>query len=85
MSHLANVLFLVGALLSPILVTKTQSLFDQLNVLSGLWNYESAVSFGKLGGVSIQKAVPLFPRLDMAKEVEFIKELMAAPKEKAAA
>lgn len=85
MSHLANVLFLTGTLLSPILVTKSESLLDQLNVPSELRNYESAVAFGKLGGVAIQKATPLFPRLDAAKEVEFIKELMAAPKEKAAA
>ncbi len=85
MSHLANVLFLTGMLLSPILVTKSESLLEQLNVPMELRNYESAVAFGKLGGVVIQKATPLFPRLDAAKEVEFIKELMAAPKEKAAA
>ncbi len=85
MSHLANVLFLTGMLLSPILVTKSESLLEQLNVPVELRNYESAVAFGKLGGVVIQKATPLFPRLDAAKEVEFIKELMAAPKEKAAA
>ncbi len=85
MSHLANVLFLAGTLLSPVLISKCESLFEQLNVPMELRNYEAATAFGKLGGVSIQKASPLFPRLEVEKEVEFIKGLMAAPKEKAAA
>ncbi len=85
MSHLANVLFLAGTLLSPILISKCESLFEQLNVPTELRNYEAATAFGKLGGVSIKKASPLFPRLEVEKEVEFIKSLMAAPKEKAAA
>lgn len=85
MSHVANVLFLAGTLLSPILVTKSESLLNQLGVPEELRTYEAATSFGKLGGVHIAKAEPLFPRLDEVKEVAFIKEIMAAPKEKAAA
>ena len=85
MSHLANVLFLAGTLLSPILVTKSESLFDQLGVPTSMRNYETATKFGSLSNIQTQKAEPLFPRLDEAKEVEFIQELMAAPKEKAAA
>jgi hypothetical protein len=38
-----------------------------------------------LGGVKIEKGEQLFPRLDVANEVQYIKDLMAAPKEKAAA
>lgn len=85
MSHLANVLFLAGTLLSPILVTKSKSLYDQLGVPEHMRNYESATRFGSLGGQKVEKGAPLFPRLVEADEIEFIKNIMAAPKEKAAA
>lgn len=85
MAHLANVIFLSGTLLSPILVTKSEALYDQLGIPADLRNYEAATSFVQLGGTHINKGEPLFPRLDVEKEVEFIKELMAGPKEKAAA
>ena len=85
MAHLAGVLFLAGELLSPILITKSKELFDQLGLGEAERTYEKAVSLCSLGGHHVVKGSPLFPRLDAAKEVEFIKALMAAPKEKAAA
>ena len=85
MSHLANAIFLAGSLLSPILVTKSEKLFDQLGVPASMRNYETATHFGSLGGQVVNKGEQLFPRLDEAKEVEFIQNLMKAPKEKAAA
>jgi methionyl-tRNA synthetase len=85
MSHLANAIYLIGTLLSPILVTKSQSLFDQLGVPAPKRNYESALKFGSLGKVHVAKGEQLFPRLDEPKEVEYLKGLMATPKEKAAA
>ena len=85
MSHLANAIFLAGTLMSPILVTKSEKLFDQLGVPAEMRNYETAVKFGSLGGVKVEKGEQLFPRLDVANEVQYIKDLMAAPKEKAAA
>jgi len=85
MNHLANVIYLVGVLLSPVLVTKSESLFDQLGVPASMRNYESALKFGSLGAVKVSKGEQLFPRLDAIKEVEFLKAMMATPKEKAAA
>lgn len=85
MSHLANAVYLAGTLLSPILVTKTKSLYDQLGVPEDKRTYKSAVNFGSLGGVHVAKGEPLFPRLNENEEVAFIKELMNGPKEKAAA
>jgi hypothetical protein len=83
--HLANVIYLCGTLLSPILVTKSEKIYDQLGVPSEMRNYDSAMKFGSLSGVKVVKGDQLFPRLDEAVEVQFIKDLMAAPKEKAAA
>ena len=85
MAHLAGVLFLAGELLSPILITKSNNLFDQLGLAKEERTYEKATSLSSLGGHRVVKGAPLFPRLDVAKETEFIKNLMAAPKEKAAA
>lgn len=85
MSHLANAIFLAATLLSPILVEKSKEAFGQLGVPEELRNHQSATTIGSLGGVSIQKGSPLFPRLDVEAEVAYIQGLMSAPKEKAAA
>ncbi|MCQ2799291.1 MAG: methionine--tRNA ligase [Bacilli bacterium] len=85
MSHLANAIFLAGSLLSPILVTKSEKIFDQLGVPAEMRNYDAAAKFGSLGGQTVNKGDQLFPRLDVETEVQFIKDLMLAPKEKAAA
>ena len=85
MSHLANIIYLAGTLLSPILVTKSEKIYDQLGVDASMRNYECATKFGSLGGQTVNKGDQLFPRLDVEAEVQFIKDLMLAPKEKAAA
>lgn len=85
MAHLANVIFLAGMLLSPILVTKSEKIFDQLGLPPEKRNYETAIRMGSLAGIQVHKGEQLFPRLDTENEINFIKELMASPKEKAAA
>jgi methionyl-tRNA synthetase len=85
MAHLANVLFLAGVLLSPILVTKSDKIFDQLGIPASMRNYETATKFGSLKGLKVAKGDQLFPRLDVASEVAYIQQVMAAPKEKTAA
>lgn len=85
MAHLAAVLFLCGTLLSPVLVNKSAKIFDQLGIPAQLRSYDNAAKFGLLTGLKVAKGDQLFPRLDTPSEVQFIKDLMAAPKEKAAA
>lgn len=85
MSHLANVIYIAGTLLSPVLVTKTDKIYDQLGVPASLRNYDSIKNFGVIANVKVEKGEQLFPRLNEAEEIEYIKGLMAAPKEKAAA
>lgn len=85
MNILASILFEVGMLLSPALVEKSEGLFDQLGLDKEDRTYEKAVSLASLEGIKTQKGEPLFPRLDIVKETEAIKEMMAGPKEKAAA
>lgn len=85
MSHLANVIYIAGTLLSPVLVTKAEKIYDQLGVSASLRNYDSIKDFGVISNVKVEKGEQLFPRLNEAEEIEYIKGLMAAPKEKAAA
>lgn len=77
MSHLANVLFVVGMLYKPVLVHASDKLFDQLNVPSELRVYDNVRKFGCIENIKINKGEPLFPRLDNEVEVNFIKDMMA--------
>jgi len=85
MSHLANVIYVAGILLSPVLVEKSEKIFDQLGAPSAIRNYDSLSKFGILEKVKVNKGEQLFPRLDVKVETDYIAGLMAAPKEKAAA
>lgn len=85
MAHLATVIFLSGILMSPILVEKSKDLFDQLGIPEEKRTYDEAIKLASLGGIKVSKGNPLYPRLNVEQEVNFIKELMLAPKEKAAA
>lgn len=76
MSHLANVLWIAGVMLQPVLVHAPKALFTQLGVPEHLQQYDQIRSFGALGDVDVCKGNPLFPRLDPAVEVDFIASLM---------
>ena len=83
MANLARVILVAGMLLSPVLVNKSKMIFESL----GLDNvsYEDILNEHYLDGKVVKKLDALFPRLDEAKEVEAIVEIMNGPKEKAAA
>ncbi|MGI6713878.1 MAG: methionine--tRNA ligase [Bacilli bacterium] len=76
MNHLANVLFKTALLLKPVLVEAPNKLFDQLGVAQEKRQYQNVYTFAVLGGETVQKGAPLFPRLDSAVEVPYITGLM---------
>ena len=80
MNHLANTIYIAGILLKPVLVTASDKLFTQLGISGDLLNYDNIYNFGCIGGQTVSKAEPLFPRLDPTVEVPFIKELMGEKK-----
>lgn len=84
MGHLAMTLRMAGVLLSPILIRKAGSLFEQLGIPEELRTYDSLKDI-YLPALHVEKGAPLFPRLDVLQETEWLKGLMASPKEKAAA
>ncbi|AWW98895.1 methionine--tRNA ligase [Oenococcus oeni] len=76
MAHLAASLRVVGSLLQPVLTQAPKKIFDQL----GLPEVEpiSNLNFADIpSGVKVvERPTPLFPRLDVKKEVEFISGLV---------
>lgn len=85
MAHLARVLYVVGTLLSPILVNKSVGIFDQLGLPAEKRVYENVHNKTVMNGCKVNKGDPLFPRLNVDEEIKAIVEMMAAPKEAAAA
>jgi len=83
MVHLAESLRRIAILLQPFLTRAPDGMLQQLGIQdAGLKTWESLEKFGVIpNGTMVQKGAPLFPRLEIADEVEFIKTKMqgAAP------
>lgn len=76
MSHLANNLYISSVLLKPALLKAPSELFKQLGIPEKLMDFEYLKKYGVIGGQQVAKGEPLFPRLKVAEEVEFIQKLM---------
>ncbi|MDQ0273114.1 methionine--tRNA ligase [Cytobacillus purgationiresistens] len=78
MYHLAESLRRTAVLLQPFLTRTPKEIFAQLNIdKEELTSWESLESFGAIPeDIKVQKGQPIFPRLDIAEEVEFIKTKM---------
>ncbi|MCA1042401.1 methionine--tRNA ligase [Bacillus infantis] len=78
MFHLAESLRRTGVLLKPFLTRTPDGIFNQLNVnTEELTSWESLETFGLIPeNTKVVKGDPIFPRLDMKEEVEYIKEKM---------
>ncbi|QOR66699.1 methionine--tRNA ligase [Cytobacillus suaedae] len=78
MSHLAESLRFVAVLLKPFLTKTPEKIFTQLGIMDEkLKSWESLEEFGlRIEGVKVAKGEPIFPRLETADEVEYIKVQM---------
>ena len=76
MNHLANTLRQAAIMLSPVLIEAPKKLYAQLGIGENNQTFESLDKFDALGGETVTKGNPLFPRLDAKIEVEYIKDLM---------
>lgn len=83
MAHLVENIRYAAVLLRPFLTHAPYQIFEQLNIQNkALYEFDSLQSYGQLKGdimVSSQPT-PIFPRLDVAAEVAYIKESMQPPK-----
>ncbi|NWQ44526.1 methionine--tRNA ligase [Bacillus sp. EB106-08-02-XG196] len=78
MVHLAESLRRTAILLQPFLTVTPDGIFQQLGVNDEeLKSWESLDTFGAIpNGTKVSKGNPLFPRLEIAEEVEFIRAKM---------
>ncbi|MCO4329809.1 methionine--tRNA ligase [Staphylococcus hyicus] len=83
MAHLVENIRYAAVLLRPFLTHAPYQIFEQLNIQNKvLYEFDSLQSYGQLKEdimVSSQPT-PIFPRLDVAAEVAYIKESMQPPK-----
>lgn len=84
MAHLAEVLRQTGIMLMPFLTVAPSKMFAQLGLTEEAHkSWESLSTIGCIpAGTKVEKGNPIFPRLEMEVEVEYIKEQMqgSAPK-----
>ena len=80
MSHLAYIIFVGTKLLEPILVEKAPKIYEQLGLSTQEADYSNILNEHILDNHKVVKGEVLFPRLDVNKEVEFIKGLMGGNK-----
>lgn len=84
MTHLVESLRKVAILLKPFLTKTPEEIVQQLQIPESLTTWDSLLEFAPIpeGLTVIKKGKPIFPRLDIEKEVAYIQEQMAktAPK-----
>lgn len=84
MAHLAEVLRQTGIMLMPFLTVAPSKMFAQLGLTDEAHkSWESLSTIGCIpAGTKVEKGNPIFPRLEIEVEVEYIKEQMksSAPK-----
>lgn len=76
MNHLANALRQSAIMLSPVLLHATEELFSQLGIDKELRTFDSLTKFDAMGSQKVTKGNPLFPRLDVQSETDYVRTLI---------
>ena len=75
MAILTNTILVATKLLSPVLVETAPKVFEMFSVKKELQGYDSVHEFCPFAGNQVNKGQPLFPRLDVAVETEYINSI----------
>jgi len=83
MAHLTESLRIIGVMLRPFLTETPIEIFRQLGIEEdSLKEWNSIYKLGQMKvGTCVQKGKPIFPRLDVEKEVQAIKDMMKKPRQ----
>lgn len=84
MAHLAEAIRQIAVMLQPFLTETPKKIFHQLGIHDEkLFAWDSLEEFGQIpAGTKVEKGAPLFPRLDVEKEVAFIQSQMKGTRPK---
>lgn len=79
MFHLAENIRIIGILTQPFLTRGSKKIFKQLGLTESQTEYDSIYNYGGVKYVEpvANKATPIYPRLEVEKEVQFIKDEMS--------
>ncbi len=73
---LSETLRIVSILISPFMPNVPSKIYEQLNIPKEITYYEDSKQFGKMArNIKITKGASLFPRIDIEKELEELKEI----------
>ncbi len=78
MYNLAEGLRIVGVLITPFLPETSLKIKEQLGITDdALYSWDSVLNYGALkAGTEVRKGDPLFPRIDIAKELEYLEKIL---------
>lgn len=78
MYNLAEGLRIIGVLITPYMPETSEKIREQLGVAADDYTWQSLENYGGIKeGTKLVKAEPLFPRIDVAKEIEELGKLLA--------
>ena len=79
MFHLAENIRIIGILTQPFLTRGSKKVFKQLGLTESQTEYDSIYNYGGVKYIEpvANKATPIYPRLEVEKEVQFIKDEMS--------
>ena len=80
MAILTNTIIVATKLLSPVLVESAPKVYEQFGLTDELKEYDIVHKFCPFAGLHVSKGNPLFPRLDVKLETEYISSLMGEKK-----
>jgi methionyl-tRNA synthetase len=75
--NLAESLRIISVLIMPFMHTTAEEIRRQLGIADEPALWADAAGFGKLGRPTVKKGAPLFPRIDVGKELEALEALNA--------
>lgn len=78
MYHLVEVLRKVAIMIKPVMEDSSKSIFDQLGITNtDLMDWDSISKYPQYDNIKVaEKGTPLFVRLDVNEEIEFLKNEM---------
>ncbi|MDD6920639.1 MAG: methionine--tRNA ligase [Eubacteriales bacterium] len=83
---LVEILRIVSILIYPFMHNTATKMQTQLGILTGEFNWDDTMQFEKIAGdVKVEKGEPIFPRMDVEKELEELEDINKAKMEAAKA
>ena len=79
--NLTEAIRIVSVLIYPFMHTTTDAIRAQLGLADGEVKWEDAFVFDLAEGAQVKKGDPIFPRLDIDKEIEELEALQTAPED----